>query len=224
MLASAARYSPMRWLLVFFVTIGMRVPSDRLTPFLHGLRLDIQQSHQRHPGRLHTRIFQSVEDPGHLLSLGKWGSAADFARFRQQPDVQQYLVHGTPPAQIDSLERLREFARMSREPSVVACAVLRGPDADAVRNAQDLLDRVRRDLESRPGLLRHELYRYHDRPGTLLDVHGWESFEHLDHFRTMAGPSFDAELAARSVTTERFVGTVLAEFVRADNRATKMPR
>ena len=88
---------PMRWLMAYFVSVDMRITQERLPRFLDGLRVDIRDSHQRHPGRLHTRVFQAVGDPGRLLSLGKWASSTDFARFRQHPEVNTYLVNGRPP-------------------------------------------------------------------------------------------------------------------------------
>ena len=198
----------------FFVSIEHRVPLSRIDSHLAGLQQDLAASPSAHPGRLHTRVFQSLSDPGHLISVGEWVGAADFRRFLDHPMAQEHIVLAEPPPTISTLARLRVFTHPARRPAVVACGLVTASPGTETELERFLITKTRIGLAPLDGLVSTELFRVEDGSHRFLQVHVWETFDDLDRFRSRHGQAILADLGALGATLERFVGAVAAEYLR----------
>jgi quinol monooxygenase YgiN len=198
----------------FFVAVDQEIPPHALDRTLTTIQVDFATSRAVHPGRRHTRVFQRLNQPGHLLTIGEWEHAADYERLRQSPRYRELVVAADPPARIEPLTRLRYFARMSLRPNVVACVIMDAPEgaADALRSY--VLGETHQRIERSPGLLAHEVFQVGAAPGALLGVHSWRSLRDLERFRAEDGPGYGADLAELGVTVTRFTGLIAAQFSR----------
>ena len=195
----------------FLVTVEQRVPPERLVGHLDAAHLVMERSKR---GRIHSRIFQSLQDAGHLLSVGEWEGAADFEQFLRDPVVQAEVVRADPPARISTLRRLRLFQRMGHRIEAVACVIATCDEEEADGLEDFVLSWSRREIDPSDGLVSEEVYRMGDRGVRFLIVHGWRTLEHLERFRASSMAQTDAAFAAHGVSMERFMGRVAAEFRR----------
>jgi quinol monooxygenase YgiN len=198
----------------FFVAVDQEIPPHALDRTLTTIQADFATSRAIHPGRRHTRVFQRLNLPTHLLTIGEWEHAADYERLRQTARYRELVVAAEPPARIEPLTRLRYFARMSMRPSIVACVMMDAPEgaADALRSY--VLAETHQRIERSPGLLAHEVFQVGEEPGALLGVHSWRSLRDLERFRAEDGPGYGAALAELGVTITRFTGLIAAQFSR----------
>jgi quinol monooxygenase YgiN len=202
----------------FFVAVDQEHSPRSLNRALATIQADFATSRALHPGRRHTRVFQRLDRPSHLLTIGEWEHQADFERLRRTPRYQEVVFRADPPGRIEILTRLRFFARMSTRPTIVACVMMSVPEhaADAVRAY--LLREAHQQILQAPGLLSHEVYQLGGRPASLLAVHGWRALADLERFRAEDGPGFGAALAELGVTVTRFTGAVAAQFSRLEEQ------
>src|SRR5215211_2573076 len=112
----------------FFVAVDQKFSARTLDRTLSTIQVDFATSRAVHPGRRQTRVFQRLNQPNHLLTIGEWEHQADYERLHQSPRYRELVVCADPPARIDPLTRLRYFARMSTRPSIVACVTMTAPE------------------------------------------------------------------------------------------------
>jgi quinol monooxygenase YgiN len=200
----------------FFVAVDQEFSARTLDRTLSTIQADFATSRGVHPGRRQTRVFQRLNQPNHLLTIGEWEHQADYERLRQSPRYRELVVCADPPARIEPLTRLRYFARMSTRPSIVACVTMTAPEhaAEAVRS--NILRSTYQQVVQSPGLLTHEVYQIGASPSSLLMVHGWRTLGDLERFRAGDGSGFGAALAELGVTVTRFTGAVAAQFSRLE--------
>jgi quinol monooxygenase YgiN len=198
----------------FFVAVDQQIPSHALDRTLTTIEADFATSRALHPGRRHTRVFQRLNRPGHLLTIGEWEHPGDYERLRQTPGYHETVIAADPPGKIEPLTRLRYFARMSTRPGVVACVTMTAPEgaADALRAY--VLGETHQRIEQSPGLVMHEVFQVKADTGALLAIHSWRSLRDLERFRADDGPAYTALLAERGVAVTRFTGLIAAQFSR----------
>lgn len=198
----------------FFVAVDQEIPPHALDRTLTTIQADFATSRAVHPGRRHTRVFQRLNQPGRLLTIGEWEHPADYERLRQSPRYRELVITAEPPARIEPLTRLRYFARMSLRPSVVACVTMEAPGAATDSLRSYVLKEAHQQIERSQGLLSHEVFQVGAAPGSLLGVHSWRSLRDLERFRSEDGPGYGAALAELGVTITRFTGLIAAQFSR----------
>jgi quinol monooxygenase YgiN len=202
--------------LPFFVAVHQEVRPELLDEVLATMRGDFAQSYRAHPGRRSSRIFQQLDRPTSLVAMAEWDSERDFEKLRQTPSYQKVTERADPPARIESLTRLRSFARMSRPPAYVACIRFTAPEENADALEAVILGEVRQDVESSEGLLGHEVFRVGVRPGQLLIVHSWASMDALEQFRAETRPRHRMLFQGLGTMRERFTGTIAVQYSRQD--------
>lgn len=200
----------------YFVAVYQEVSAEHLQTVLSTMRGDFATSRLAHPGRRTTRVFQRLNYPTHLLAIGEWDSQADYERLRQTEAYQQVTTQADPPATIESLTRLRHFARLAIAPSIFGCVRITTPTEHAESMEAFILDELRLGVEGSPGLVVHEVYRVGVERGRLLVVHGWRSLEDLERFRAGDRKRYDARLAELGAMTDRLTGVVAVQFSRLE--------
>jgi quinol monooxygenase YgiN len=200
--------------LPFFVAVYQDVQPELLETTLATMRGDFATSHRTHPGRRGSRIFQGLEQPTSLIAVAEWDSERDFEKLRCTPEYQRLTVQADPPARIEALTRLRSFARMSRPPSYIACIRFVAPEGRGEALESVILDDIRYDVEASEGLVSHDVFRVGKQPGQLLIVHGWTSLDALEQFRRRTRPRHRLLIEGLFVATDRFTGTIAAEYTR----------
>jgi heme-degrading monooxygenase HmoA len=198
--------------MAFFVAIHQEAWPDRLDQLLGTIRETLAASPPMHPGRRSTRVFQRLGRPTQLLSLGLWDSGVSFEAFKQSRIfVETGAVCGSPP-KIEPLEQLRSFERMEHRASVMACSTVTAPAERATAVEAVLLSEQHRAVERVEGLVCREVYRASDAIGHILLVHTWRSLADLNRFRAREALSGEARLQQLGAVTERFTGSLAAEF------------
>lgn len=194
------------------VAVQQRVPVDLMGSHLERVREELAVSAQTQPGRVHERVFQSLQDPGSLLSIGEWRDESGVQAYLGQPGDSPALSlsHGT--RRIWRLSRLRHVAHMAQRVAVVACAIVSGPPTADGPLAQIGLNRSRQTFQRQPGLVSVELYRMGEDGNRFLSIHGWRSLDDLLAFMAAHGDDIQNELHDHDATIERFAGSVMAEF------------
>lgn len=203
----------------FFVVVDQEFSPEALNRTLATIQVDFATSRALHPGRRHTRIFQRLNQPNHLLTIGEWEHQADYERLRESSRYRELVVCASPPARIATLKRLRYFARMSTRPSIVACVTMTAPRHAAETLHANVLRSTYPRIVQSPGLLTHEVYQVGTSPGSLLVVHGWRTLGDLERFRAGDGPGYGAVLAELGATVTRFTGAVAAQFSRLEEQS-----
>jgi quinol monooxygenase YgiN len=198
--------------MAFFVAIHQEAWPDRLEQLLSAIRDNLATSTRAHPGRRSTRVFQQLGCPTQLLALGLWNDQAAFERFRRSQDFVEAVATCGPPPIIEPLEQLRLFERMEHRAAVMACSTLTAPPDQAAAVEAVLLSEQHRAVERVEGLVCREVYRARDTAGHMLLVHTWRSLADLDRFRAGEALRGEAALQQLGATTERFTGTLAAEF------------
>lgn len=198
----------------FFVAVYQDVRPELLDDALATMRGDFATSYRAHPGRRSSRIFQGLERPTSLIAIAEWDSERDFDRLRLTPEYQRVTVQADPPARIESLTRLRSFARMSRQPAYIACIRFVAPPEHAEALESVILTDIRYDVEASDGLVSHDVFRVGMQPGQLLIVHGWTSLDALEQFRTLTRPRHRELIEGLGVATDRFTGTIAVQYTR----------
>lgn len=200
----------------FFVAVDQEFSPQALDRTLTTIQADFASSRAFHPGRRHTRVFQRLDQPNRLLTIGEWEHQTDYERLYQSSRYRELVVCADPPARIETLTRLRYFARMSVNPSVVACVKMSAPAgaADALRAY--VLRETPGQIVQAPGLLAHEVYQVGAIPGELLVVHGWRSLNNLDRFLAEDTGAYNRVFARLGVQLTRFTGAIAAQFSRLD--------
>ncbi|MCC7371970.1 MAG: hypothetical protein IT306_26375 [Chloroflexi bacterium] len=194
------------------VAVQQRVPVDLIGSHLDNVREEFATSAYAQPGRVHERVFQSLQDPGHLLSVCEWRDESELQSYLGPPEerLSDGIGHGT--RRIWQLFRLRHVAHMAQRVAVVACAIISGPPVGAGSLAQVGLSRSRQTFQQQAGLVSVELYRLGDAGNRFLSIHGWRSLDDLLAFMAAHGDAINNELHEHEATIERFAGTVAAEF------------
>jgi quinol monooxygenase YgiN len=202
----------------FFVAVDQEFSPQALDRTLTTIEADFASSRAFHPGRRHTRVFQHLNQSGRLLTIGEWEQQADYERLRQSSHYRELVVCADPPATIQPLTRLRYFARMSTNASVVACVQMSAPP----HAADDLRAYVLRETPGQivraPGLLTHEVYQVGTSPGELLVVHGRRTLNDLQRFLEEDTGAYNLVFAELGVVLTRFAGAIAAQFSRLDDR------
>jgi heme-degrading monooxygenase HmoA len=198
--------------MAFFVAIHQEAWPERVNELLATIRANLEASPSLHPGRRSTRVFQRLGRPTQFLSLGLWDSQAAFEEFRRsQVFVETGAVCGPPP-RIEPLEQLRFFERMEHRATVMACSTVTAPPESAADVERVLLSEEHRAVEQVPGLVCREVYREQATAGHILLVHTWRSMADLDRFRAAEAVQGEATMSQLGASTERFTGSVAAEF------------
>jgi len=200
----------------FFVAVDQEFSPRALDRTLTTIQADFASSRAFHPGRRHTRVFQRLNQPNRLLTIGEWEHQADYERLRQSPRYRELVVCADPPATIETLTRLRYFARMSTQPSVVACIQMSAPAHAAEALRAYILRETLGQIVQAPGLLAHEVYQVGATPGTLLVVHGWRTLDDLERFVAEDTGAYNLVFAELGVELTRFTGAIAAQFSRLD--------
>jgi quinol monooxygenase YgiN len=203
----------------FFVAVDQEHSPRSLERTLSTIQDDFATSRALHPGRRHTRVFQRLDRPSHLLTIGEWERQADDERLRQSPCYRELVVCADPPGRIEILSRLRYYARMSTRPSIVACSTMTAPDHAAEALRAYVLREIPSQIVQAPGLLMHEVYQLGANPGALLVVHGWRTLSDLERFRSQDSLGYHAVLSEFGVRVTRFTGAIAAQFSRLDEQS-----
>ena len=198
--------------MAFYVAIHQEAWPERVDDLLATVRANLEASPQLHPGRRSTRVFQRMGQPTHLLSLALWDSQAAFEQFSRSAVFVETGTRCGPPPRIEPLEQLRFFERIEHRATVMACSTLTAPPERAGDVEAILLSERYRAVERVPGLVCREVYREQERAGHLLLVHTWRSMADLDRFRATEALQGEARFQELDTSTERFTGSLAAEF------------
>ncbi len=199
-------------LMSYYVSIEHRVESSHVEGHLSSVLRDLAASPGVYPGRLHTRIFRSLADPGYLLAIGQWSAEADFARFLGHPQVRAHVVNAEPRPRISRLILLQAYTNFSRRPSVVHLRHDRGRGRRRTRWSGSYWRRPSPAWTDWRGSSPEELYRIEGDPPRFVQVHVWATFDDMDRFRTGNGRAMVADLGTLGATLERFDGVLAAEY------------
>jgi quinol monooxygenase YgiN len=194
----------------FFVAIYQEAWPDYEQTLLAAIR-DNFAARARYPGRRSARVFQRLNDPTRLLTIGEWENQAAYLSLRQSPDFEETVATCGPPPTIEYLERLHLFHRMSQRPAVVTCSTIDAP-IERMAQVEACVRGPLHDPTMNPGLISSELYRPLGNPRRLVVVHSWRALADLERFRATDSPGLEHELTRLGGTVARFTGEIAAEF------------
>ena len=204
----------------FFVAIRQEAWPEQLPGLLAAIRKNFASSATNAPARHSARVFQRLNEPTSLLSIGEWTSQADYELHRWSADFQRAVESAGPRATVHYLDRLHHFERMNERAGVVACATITLPRDRLTEAEAFLLGPTRRNMVASPALVSRELYRFQeevDGQRRLLVVHSWRSLQDLEHFRSADALQFEQRLREFGGSVERFTGQIAVEYVRAQH-------
>lgn len=202
----------------FYVAIYQQAWPEQLPQLLAAIKSSFAASRTATPGRQTARVFQRLNEPTTLLSVGEWDSQAAYEAHRSSPAFEQTMAVSGPPPDIEYLQRLHLFERMNERAVVVACVTILAPRESLAQIEEFLRGPAQLNMVATPGIVSRELYRGQaGQPVVrLLVVHGWRSLTDLERFRRADAPHFEGTLRSWGATVERFTGEIAAEYSRLE--------
>ena len=202
----------------FFVAIYQQAWPEHLSRLLTAIKSNFAASRTAAPGRQTARVFQRLNEPTTLLSVGEWDSQASYEAHQTSSAFRQTVSETGPPPTVEYLQRLHLFERMNERAVVFACVTILAPVDHLSAVEEFLRGPAQLNMIATPGIVSRELYRGStDRPTVrLLVVHGWRSISDLERFRRADAPQFEGALRGWGATVERFTGEIAAEFSRLE--------
>ena len=203
----------------FFVATYRQAWPDRVSDLLTSIKRSFEVSRTAAPGRHTSRVFQRLEDPTSLVSIGEWDNQAAYEAHHGSQAFEEATVETGPPPVIVFLRRIHLFERMNDRAAVVACVTITVPAERADSVESFLRGPAQANMVATPGIVFRELYRSYpdDQPTVrLLVAHGWRSIADLERFRRADAPHFQSTLSSLGANVERFTGEIAAQFSRLD--------
>ena len=81
----------------FFVATYRQAWPDRVADLLSSIRYSFETSRTAAPGRQMSRVFQRLDNPCSLVTIGEWDNQADYEAHRASPAFEATTANSGPP-------------------------------------------------------------------------------------------------------------------------------